>query len=55
MMLWNGVPSKIMHENESRDVRIMGQAEITFQEDSRQDTTLIHEVEVNCGWGEDRE
>lgn len=43
-------PSEIMHENESKDVRIMGQAEVKFQQDRRQNPTLACEVEVHWGW-----
>lgn len=47
--------SEVIHGDESKDVRIMGQAELKFQGYRRHNPTLAYEVEVNWGWGEDSE
>ena len=42
-----------MHEDESKDVRTMRQAELRLQEYRRQHRTLAYEVGKNWGWGQD--
>ena len=42
-----------MHEDESKDVRTMRQAELRFQGYRRENPTLACEVEKNWGQGED--
>ena len=43
----------IIHEDESKDVRTMRQAELRLQEYRRQHRTLAYEVGKNWGWGQD--
>ena len=42
-----------MHEDESKDVRTMRQAELRLQGYRRQNPTLACEVGKNWGWGKD--
>ena len=42
-----------MHEDESKDIRTMRQAELRLQEYRRQHRTLAYEVGKNWGWGQD--